>query len=315
MTKTTIGQSVAVNRWEDFIGQKELKGRLEISIEAAVEESRIFEHTLFISRPGYGKTTLARLVAEKLYDPLVSFTRAVEISELLMTIRSFPDSGIILLDEIHAMPKSFLEFLYTGMQNGYLQPSYGPMIDVRHITFFGATTEPHKVPKPLWDRFTNQPHFVDYTNDEMSQIIVGMAQRCEVTVSDDLAAGLAQATGGTPRVAERLVAAVRDLTAVGNNVSIDSVLYHAGVDHDGLTGRHLDYLRIIDAQGGVAGLATLTTMMQMPAQVLQDLERLLISRGLLRLETKGRTLTNAGYSKLHGAQDLTTPRIVRRNVA
>lgn len=295
----SIGEIVRAGSWEDYVGQAKLKARLEITMAAARKDNRSLDHMLLIANPGYGKTTLARLVAHEMKDSFASFTRKVSERDLTNVIREMP-FGIIMLDEIHAMAHSFQQFLLTGLEDGYLEPSRGRTIDCSGITFFGATTEPQKVIKPLWERFINQPHFEDYSDGEMREIICGMARRAEVPMSSALADGLARATGGTPRLAERLVAATRDLSSVKHKVSVDAVLHQAGIDCDGLTERHLDYLRVLCDQGGVASQATMASLLQLPVPALHDIERLLRLRGFMRLESTGRNLTTAGDKKLDG---------------
>jgi Holliday junction DNA helicase RuvB len=47
----------------EYIGQKSLKDKLEVSITAAKKRDEACEHTLFYGPPGLGKTTLAHIRA------------------------------------------------------------------------------------------------------------------------------------------------------------------------------------------------------------------------------------------------------------
>ena len=56
----------------DFIGQPELKTKLEIFIEAAKRRGDALDHTLFCGPPGLGKTSLAHVMAKELGSQLIS---------------------------------------------------------------------------------------------------------------------------------------------------------------------------------------------------------------------------------------------------
>lgn len=289
-----IGEIVRARAWDDLVGQHTLKQRLAVSVDAAVRDHRPIDHMLLAARPGCGKTTLARLIADRGDSPFYSVTRKITEADFIAMMRDI-HFGVLLIDEIHATGKAFQELLLTGLEDGCLHTMYGREIDVRGITFIGATTEPNNVIAPLRERFIYRPHFEAYTDADMAQILLGMSRRAGVPMSAELAAELAPATGGVPRFAERFVAAARDL---GGEVKAGDVFAQTGVDEDGLDDEHYTYLRMLDAQNGVAGLSTIVNLLRIPGKAVEDLERLLLLRGMVRLEKKGRTLTRQGVAKV-----------------
>jgi Holliday junction DNA helicase RuvB len=302
-TQVSTGELVRARNWSDYVGQEQLKSRLLTHIGAAAKADRTLDHMLLVAPPGAGKTTLAALIADELCDPFYSIMMPMDLKEFTYFCADWR-GGIVLLDEIHRASTAFQEAMLSALDDGELALTSGSKVSVRHITFIGATTEPQNIIKPLWDRFLVKPRWDDYSDEEMGGIVAGMARRAGVAMPDDVAQGLARATGGTPRIAGSLVVACRDLLETDQDASVDSILSLAGIDRDGLSERHIDYLKALKELGGVSGLKNLCTLMQYSAAVLEELERLLLHRGFVRLERSGRTITSAGMSKL---PDITIP--------
>lgn len=293
--QASTSEQIRAQSWDDYIGQERLKARLRIHIKAAIAENRELDHMLLVAPPGSGKTTLARLIAEEVGDPF--HVKMMPTKEKEFLYFCMDNGGVVLLDEIHAAKTAFQEML-QGIQDKVLFKPDGKTVDVSHITFIAATTRPEKVIKPLWDRFLIKPEWDEYTDEDMGRIVAGMARRANVELPTDVADGLARAAGGTPRVAGSLITAARSLAAIGEALTVEAILDLSEMDVDGLSSRHVNYLRALSELGGVAGLSGLCSMLQLSSSVVEDLERLLIKRGFIRKDgTSGRTLTDVGWAK------------------
>lgn len=298
---STTAELVRARIWDDFVGQDKLKQNLRIAIDSAVQRYAPLDHVLLVAGPGYGKTTLAQIIAAELNDPFISFKMPVSDKTFRYQVTE-TGRGVIFLDEVHNAPRVFQEMLLHALEAGEIHTKDGEVYPVETCTFIAATTDPDKLIEPLRDRFPLQPRFADYTDEEMELIVRGMAERANIEIDDDLVAAFSRATGGTPRVATRLVVAARDLVTTGNRLSAQSVLEMAGFDPDGLSEMHLEYLNTLRTLGDESGLRNICSLMRRKPASVEDLERLLIKRGFIRLTPKGRVLTTAGIKKVLGTR-------------
>lgn len=282
--------------WSDFIGQTHMKERLDVHISAAIQKVQPLPHVLLAGPPGFGKTTLAGIVAKKLDDPFASLTMPMKPAALASFLRQF-SGGVLLLDEIHRCSKNQQEDLLDLLLEGYLSMNNGRRIYVKWLTIIAATTEPEKVTPALFDRFRIRPEFDAYEPDEMTEIVYRMAEKIGLRVHDDVISGIAAAAGGVPRNAGNLVQDANDLfLATGKDVTIEDVLRLSRVDPAGFTRTHLDYLAILRTLGGQAGLELVSTMLRRHPSIIREAERLLVERGLVMYGERGRELTSAGWA-------------------
>lgn len=286
--------------WDEYIGQEALKRRLSIHIRAAKDANRPLEHLLLIAPPGSGKTTLAVIIATELEDPLETMTMPVKTDVLANIIKQH--HGILLLDELHRSTPRQQEDLLPLLEFGYIQNSRGKKIFADFLTIVGATTEPQKVIAPLYDRFAIKPDYDEYTPDEMTAILSGMAVKSHVELLPEEATTLALATGGSPRVARQLVLAARDLYVTDPMATPEDVLALVRIEPDGLTEQHLKYLRTLRTLGGLAGLRPICNHMRLNDAIVNELERLLVKNNLIEFSGQGRELTDVGIVRTSPAR-------------
>ena len=283
--------------WDDFVGQDAVKRELAVRIAAANEGGRPLEPLLLTGPPGFGKTSLARIIASEMALPYESFNMPISRATLTQFVRQF--DGLVLLDEIHRCPPKQQEELLPLLEFDYLQQPDGSRVYSGFLGIIGATTEPQKLIAPLYDRFVIKPEFDAYTDDQMGTIVAGMAAKAGVELDTDTAVTLGRAAAGTPRNARQLVLAARDLAAVNGAVpSASDVLELCRVDETGLSVQHVRYIETLKALGGKAGVKTLSNLLRLNESVVTDLERLLLTSSYVELTDRGRVLTRRGYQFL-----------------
>lgn len=290
-----LGDLLRVDSWDGYVGQERIKARLRTHIDAATADDRMPDHMLFEAPPGYGKTSLAIILAAEMYAEPRVLKMPITMKAMSRMLAEW-DGGVLILDEVHRGTRKEQEDLLPLVEEFYVAlPNGRRTYCSSDTTIVGTTTEPDKVIAPLRDRFPIRPRFVDYADAEMASIVMGMGAKIGVKFTTGQARALGAACAGTPRQARGLVLAARDL----RSTNVARILDMCEIDREGLTSEHLDYLRIVDNAGGTGvGLTTISTLMQLPAATIRDLERLLLKRGLLTLKKTGRALTDAGFGKV-----------------
>ena len=143
-----LAERLRPNTLDGFVGQKHIVGEDAI-LRKMVESGRILSFILW-GPPGTGKTTLARIIANKLNRPFYTL-KAVsagvkDVREVIEKAKSAPlfnsgGSPILFIDEIHRFSKSQQDSLLSAVETGT-------------VTLIGATTEnpSFEVIRPLLSR-------------------------------------------------------------------------------------------------------------------------------------------------------------------
>lgn len=309
MTDINDGDELRAQHWDEYVGQEEMKSRLDVHIRAALHGNRMLPNILLSGPPGMGKTTLAKIIATKTGDDFKMVTMPLQPRGIEMILRTWT-GGILFLDEIHRASKKEQEDLYSLLLDRYIQLPNGGRLEHPCVTVIAATTEPQSLQKPLYDRFEIRPRFTPYSDVELSEIVKNMGLRIGIHMKKEVADGLGKACGGTPRHARQFILSARALVETGEKLSVKSVLDLCAIDEDGLTQDHFAYLQAINDLGGIAGLDKLSNMTRLHVGIIADLEPLLVRRDLITYSGVGRCLTQAGTHKVRGTV-ATTARIQR----
>lgn len=104
---------------ESYIGQKNIKKHLSVSISSAKIRSEALEHVLFYGPPGLGKTTLSNILAHEMESSLrtTSGPAIEKQSDLVSILSNLEEGDILFIDEIHRLRPQVEEILYTAMED------------------------------------------------------------------------------------------------------------------------------------------------------------------------------------------------------
>jgi len=233
--------------------------------------------------------------------------------DLLPYLTNLSEGSILFIDEVHRVPRSVEEYLYTAMEDFRIDIVLGDGVNARTLnmplkrfTLIGATTRAGMLSAPLRDRFQIREHLGFYDVADLTEIARRMLRKLKVRLDDDAAKMIARRCRGTPRHANNLLRWLRDYADSRANGHIttevaDAALKMAGVDQLGLGSHERQYLETLMRvfSGGPAGIEAIAHTMNVAVDTLtDDVEPFLLRSELLVRTPRGRMTTAKAYSHL-----------------
>ena len=309
-----VEQTLRPASFEEFVGQRRVVANLKTWIAAARSQRRTLDHVLFTGPPGLGKTTLANLVAREMGGRLVTSSGPVleRTYDLAGILTKLGRGDVLFVDEIHRMRKHVAEYLYSAMEDFRIEISMdeGPhasamSLPLQRFTLIGATTRSGLLPKPFRDRFGIQERLEPYGTDELCEIVRRSASVLGVQVAAEAGRLIAARARGTPRLANRYLARVRDVAQARGRPEITRPLAAEGLDMLGVDTEGLDAIdrRLLELLGETpnqpVGLKTLAVALGEEEDTIEEVyEPYLIVRGFVRKTPRGRVLGPQGCELL-----------------
>jgi Holliday junction DNA helicase RuvB len=299
----------------EYIGQSKIRRRLSIAIEAAKVRQEALDHVLLAGPPGLGKTTLAHIIANELGSEIYVTSGPVieKQGDLAAILTGLERDDVLFIDEIHRLNRTVEEILYSAMEDFQLDIMIGKgpsarsiRLDLNPFTLVGATTRSGFIGAPLRNRFGMILEMEFYPDKDLKQIIIRSAALLGTSIREDAAILLARRSRGTPRIANRLLRRVRDISTVegGKEITVDTVqsaMTLLSIDEEGLDSMDKRLLSVLieSYNGGPAGVKAIAASIGIEPETISEVyEPFLLQNGFLVRTNRGRMVTEKAYRHL-----------------
>ena len=197
-----LAARIRPDNFDDFVGQEHLVAKGKI-LRQAIEAGQLFSSILW-GPPGSGKTTLAKIIAQKTRAHFFQFSAVTAgvadvkkvVAEAKARLTAYGEKTILFIDEIHRF-------------NKVQQDAFLPHVETGTIILIGATTEnpSFEVIGPLLsrcrvfvlDRLTPE-QIITILKRALKDKTNGLGTK-KVKISDKILQVLAQSSNGDARIA------------------------------------------------------------------------------------------------------------------
>lgn len=284
----------------DIVGQENVIRSIDVKIRSAKKRRDALGHVLLEGFAGFGKTTLARAIANEMNTNIFTLNGAsTSRKELEKCLKDVCHGDVIFIDEIHRLSKKEQE---------YLLPIIEDFIDVDKFTLIGATTESGMLLKPFYDRFKSKYQLLAYTVDELYKICanaaVSMFKKNKIDITKNAHYLICQRGRGTPRICLKYLETVRDYAIAYNMSRVESAIAKAALENEGINEDGTDpmdrrYLEVLEKEGEAVGLNRICALTGLSKETITGtIEPYLLSIGKITLTGSGREIIGKGRKEM-----------------
>ncbi len=301
------------NKLDDIIGLDHNKDLILYNTSGAIKLGEPPRSYIAVGPAGTGKSTIAGAIATITGGNLFKFLGSdISKPQHLYEIASrLIDGDVCIIEEAHTISKLVQAVLLEWIENfKILGGAEYNIFDAPKVTFVFPTTNAGKLSKALRTRcIILSTNF--YSINDIKKILLTAASKVKLDLSsdDEALTILAQSSRGTPRIAVmhrldllRKVMAVDNLPFNKNTVLRVLQINHINIW--GLEKNDIEYCKVLyrktlENKGRPVSKKILIESTGFESDIVEDMiEAYLHQIGVIRIETRGRSLTDFGYEML-----------------
>src|SRR3989338_904944 len=191
---------------EIFIVQGKMINKVNALIDKVSSSGEPFPHVLLVGDDGLEKEKLVKKIAKNMGRKL-SIINAPDIDRegnFIGILTNMEEGDILAITDIDKMNKKVKDFLYPAFSCKIdFVVDKGPhartiKFNLKCFSIFATTSQPNKLNKDLLKHFFSIYHFVAYSPDEITQIILYRAQVAKIKIDQEPLRLIANKSGGIP---------------------------------------------------------------------------------------------------------------------
>ncbi|MEI6425861.1 MAG: AAA family ATPase [Candidatus Absconditabacteria bacterium] len=290
--------------FEEFIGQEDIKTVIQTAIDSAKKREGHIGHMLFSGPSGFGKTTMAGIIAKQANGNIKTVTGYAisKPAEIVSILNSLETGDLLFIDEIHRLRPNIEEVLYIAMEDfviDMVMPEGGNVrIPINPFTLIWATTKSESLSQPIKNRFVYHFHFMEYNSKEKQKIIQRYLTQYHITTSPAVLEAMVSKVDAVPREIHNFCIKLRDFVITTNKTSLEitpalreAFLEHSKIEEGGTNPLHARYLEILREANRPLGLKTIAIQLGINEKAVEeDIEPLLMKLGKIEKTPAGRVI-------------------------
>lgn len=292
--------------FDDFQGQEKAKKLLKIYIKAAQIKHECLDHILITAASGQGKSTIAGIIASEMDKELrvVAGPALKKNEQVVDFLISTQPGDIVLLDEIHSVPKKLQEIIFLAMEQFIVdtvdENGIPTRVKLPKFTLIGATTDVGELLEPMKNRFPINIVLRPYEEDQMANIVMRGFEAMNVDISYECAFMIGKCGRGVPRMVNNYSRRIYDYALVMNDGKINPDIVKEAFDFMeinpyGLTASDVDYLEYLFKARKPIGIDNLALALGTKKNnLINDIEPYLMQEEYIIRTPKGRKITEKG---------------------
>ena len=300
-----INVSHRPDSFDGIIWQEHIKWVLKTAIDSWKKRKWNIWHILFSWPSGFGKTTMAYVIAKQsaVNIKAVTWYAINKPADIISILNNLQNWDILFIDEIHRLRPNVEEVLYIAMEDfviDMVMPDWWNVrIPINPFTLIGATTKSENLSQPIKNRFVYNFHFMDYSHNEKKKIVEKYLKHYEISFDINLLDDITSKVDSVPREIHNLCVKIRDYVITNTNekkliLTFDlrkKFTSHSKISEWWLSPIHEKYLEILQKSDRPMWLKSIAIQLGINEQsVEEDIEPLLLKLGKIEKTTKGRIL-------------------------